>query len=202
LHAIWETICAVFVVDTNRPRWDTWVCGRNRSVCVDVVSSPARIGDNRMGRSERRPTGDNIHKLCKSKHDGGTTIKWRCRRDANVLLFCSVEDRKSSAQLSGSRSGPTACGGGGHQHLWGARLGSKSLVRPSRLRGKACWLANGSCRRMRTAKRRRQHGQPVQSALEALSMQRIGTELAYWLDRGSRPVSSAYAGLLGREGWH
>lgn len=38
------------------------------------------------------------------------------------------------------------------------------------------------------------------SALEALSRQRIGNELAYWLDRGWRPLSSKHARLRGREG--
>jgi hypothetical protein len=45
-------------------------------------------------------------------------------------LRCSSQ--LSSARLDGSRRKPAACGGGGHQHLWGARLGSKCLVQPCR----------------------------------------------------------------------
>lgn len=79
-----------------------------------------------------------------------------------------------------------------------ARLGSKCLVRPFRKEGThACnWgvqtngVQNGFARM----------ASQCRSALEALSRQRIESGLVYWLDRGTQPLSFAYARLVGREG--
>jgi hypothetical protein len=188
LHAIGEAIGSILIVDSKRSGLDSGVRIRRGSVGVDVVSSPSWVHNDCVGRGER-PAGDDKNELGESEHDGGQ-IQQRSGSSANVLLFLRCSGLQSSSTQSGSgRRKPAACGGGGHQHLWGARLLCNHGVLLEEPAGE--WgQQNG-------ADRTASH---CMSALEALSRQRIGSVLAYWLDRGERPLSFPHARLLGREG--
>jgi hypothetical protein len=69
LHSIGKSIGSIFVVDSDRAGFNSWVRVRRGSVGEDVVSSPARVRDDCVGRCERE-TGDDESELGKAEHDG------------------------------------------------------------------------------------------------------------------------------------
>jgi hypothetical protein len=126
LHSIREAVSAIVIVDSQRPGNDVRVCWRHGSVCVDVVSSPARVHDNGMRGSKGRPAGNEVDELGETKHIGDSR-----RRDigSTVLSFSFVSGAR--CEYRKSRSKPTACGGGGISTYGTSR---PRLVRPRPIR--------------------------------------------------------------------
>jgi hypothetical protein len=113
---------------------------------VDVVSSPARVDDDGVGRGER-PTGDDEDELCETKHVcwgagtartdqgfSGPGVRGRMRIRMELSSEGSRGERERACRLVVDRyvldAGSAAGGGGGNQHL---RAGGLSLVRPGGL---------------------------------------------------------------------
>lgn len=183
LHSVREAISAIVIVDSQRPGDNAWVCRRHGSVCVDVVSSPARVHDHGMRSSKGRPAGNEVDELGETEHVGDS----RKRNIVSMLVSFSFVSG-ARCRYRKSRSKPAACGGGGHQHLWDLMATPCATTPDSKMRTPH---ANGTLQRARSFCARwlaRHCMSPTVSAIVS-GLARIGFKVAYWLDRGTRPTS-------------
>jgi hypothetical protein len=141
-----------------------------------------------MRGRKRRPAGNEVDELGETEHVGDCNS----RDSTSDLLSMQVPFsfvRGARFRCRKSRGKPSSVRWRGHQHLWGPH--GHALCHPradSRMRTPQ---ANGTLQRARSSCVRWLARHRKSSAVSAMvsRLARIGFEVAYWLDRGTRPTS-------------